>query len=958
MFERFTDRARRVIVLAQEEARMLNHNYIGTEHILLGLIHEGEGVAAKALESMGISLEDVRREVEEIIGQGSQPHTGHIPFTPRAKKVLELSLREGLQMGHKYIGTEFLLLGLIREGDGVAAQVLTKLGADLPRVRQQVIQLLSGYEGGQQEGGGDSNQAPGPIGAGAGSGAGAGGRGGSGGSGERSNSLVLDQFGRNLTQAAKDGKLDPVVGRESEVERIMQVLSRRTKNNPVLIGEPGVGKTAVVEGLALDIVNGKVPETLKDKQLYSLDLGSLVAGSRYRGDFEERLKKVLKEINQRGDIILFIDEIHTLVGAGAAEGAIDAASLLKPKLARGELQTIGATTLDEYRKHIEKDAALERRFQPVQVDEPSLDDTFLILKGLRDKYEAHHRVSYTDEALHAAAQLADRYINDRFLPDKAVDLLDEAGARMRIKRMTAPKGLREVDDRIAEVRREKEAAIDAQDFEKAAGLRDDERKLGEERSEKEKQWRSGDLEEIAEVGEDQIAEVLAHWTGIPVLKLTEKESSRLLNMEEELHKRIIGQDEAVKSVSRAIRRTRAGLKDPRRPSGSFIFAGPSGVGKTELSKSLANFLFGSDDDLIQIDMGEFHDRFTASRLFGAPPGYVGYEEGGQLTEKVRRKPFSVVLFDEIEKAHKEIYNTLLQVLEDGRLTDGQGRVVDFKNTVLIFTSNLGTQDISKPVGLGFTGASENDSDAQYERMKAKVNDELKKHFRPEFLNRIDDVVVFHQLTREQIVQMVNLLIDRVGTQLEERDMGIELTDKAQNLLAQRGFDPVLGARPLRRTIQRDIEDQLSEKILFGEIGAGEIISVDVEGWDGESKDDSGATFTFTPRPKPLPDDIDEPSLADASVRDNNPSEDAADGSDSGSDSDGDNGDGNGNGGPEGDDPKDGGPKDGGSGSDNDGIDTNGEPDVISPDVPSEKPGLGNSDDDGKNPPPAGAGQPM
>ncbi|EFM42811.1 ATPase family associated with various cellular activities (AAA) [Corynebacterium accolens ATCC 49726] len=958
MFERFTDRARRVIVLAQEEARMLNHNYIGTEHILLGLIHEGEGVAAKALESMGISLEDVRREVEEIIGQGSQPHTGHIPFTPRAKKVLELSLREGLQMGHKYIGTEFLLLGLIREGDGVAAQVLTKLGADLPRVRQQVIQLLSGYEGGQQEGGGDSNQAPGPIGAGAGSGAGAGGRGGSGGSGERSNSLVLDQFGRNLTQAAKDGKLDPVVGRESEVERIMQVLSRRTKNNPVLIGEPGVGKTAVVEGLALDIVNGKVPETLKDKQLYSLDLGSLVAGSRYRGDFEERLKKVLKEINQRGDIILFIDEIHTLVGAGAAEGAIDAASLLKPKLARGELQTIGATTLDEYRKHIEKDAALERRFQPVQVDEPSLDDTFLILKGLRDKYEAHHRVSYTDEALHAAAQLADRYINDRFLPDKAVDLLDEAGARMRIKRMTAPKGLREVDDRIAEVRREKEAAIDAQDFEKAASLRDDERKLGEERSEKEKQWRSGDLEEIAEVGEDQIAEVLAHWTGIPVLKLTEKESSRLLNMEEELHKRIIGQDEAVKSVSRAIRRTRAGLKDPRRPSGSFIFAGPSGVGKTELSKSLANFLFGSDDDLIQIDMGEFHDRFTASRLFGAPPGYVGYEEGGQLTEKVRRKPFSVVLFDEIEKAHKEIYNTLLQVLEDGRLTDGQGRVVDFKNTVLIFTSNLGTQDISKPVGLGFTGASENDSDAQYERMKAKVNDELKKHFRPEFLNRIDDVVVFHQLTREQIVQMVNLLIDRVGTQLEERDMGIELTDKAQNLLAQRGFDPVLGARPLRRTIQRDIEDQLSEKILFGEIGAGEIISVDVEGWDGESKDDSGATFTFTPRPKPLPDDIDEPSLADASVRDNDPSEDAADGSDSGSDSDGDNGDGNGNGGPEGDDPKDGGPKDGGSGSGNDGIDTNGEPDVISPDVPSEKPGLGNSDDDGKNPPPAGAGQPM
>ena len=677
---------------------------------------------------------------------------------------------------------------------------------------------------------------------------------------------MLDQFGRNLTQAAKEGKLDPVVGRDKEIERIMQVLSRRTKNNPVLIGEPGVGKTAVVEGLALDIVNGKVPETLKDKQLYSLDLGSLVAGSRYRGDFEERLKKVLKEINQRGDIILFIDEIHTLVGAGAAEGAIDAASLLKPKLARGELQTIGATTLDEYRKHIEKDAALERRFQPVKVDEPSLEDTVLILKGLRDKYEAHHRVSYTDEALKAAAHLSDRYINDRFLPDKAVDLLDEAGARMRIKRMTAPEGLREVDDRIAEVRKEKEAAIDAQDFEKAAGLRDKERKLGEERAEKEKQWRSGELEDIAEVGEDQIAEVLAHWTGIPVLKLTEKESSRLLNMEEELHKRIIGQDEAVKAVSRAIRRTRAGLKDPRRPSGSFIFAGPSGVGKTELSKALANFLFGSDDDLIQIDMGEFHDRFTASRLFGAPPGYVGYEEGGQLTEKVRRKPFSVVLFDEIEKAHKEIYNTLLQVLEDGRLTDGQGRVVDFKNTVLIFTSNLGTQDISKAVGLGFSGSASQDADGQFERMKNKVHDELKKHFRPEFLNRIDEIVVFHQLTQEQIVQMVELLIARVEKQLTERDMGIELTQKAKDLLAKRGFDPVLGARPLRRTIQREIEDQLSEKILFGEIGAGDLVTVDVENWDGESKDNSKATFTFSPSPKPLPAGTFTDEEADAEVR--------------------------------------------------------------------------------------------
>ncbi|MDO4915710.1 ATP-dependent Clp protease ATP-binding subunit, partial [Corynebacterium sp.] len=756
MFERFTDRARRVVVLAQEEARALNHNYIGTEHILLGLIREGEGVAAKALESMGISREAVRSEVEDIIGKGSQPPSGYIPFTPRAKKVLELSLREALQLGHKYIGTEHILLGLIREGEGVAAQVLVKLGADLPRVRQQVIQLLSGYEGQ-----GDESQEPGtsePAGAGVGSATL--GRSSNNESGRKSNSLVLDQFGRNLTQAAKDGKLDPVVGREKEIERIMQVLSRRTKNNPVLIGEPGVGKTAVVEGLALDIVNGKVPEILKDKQLYSLDMGSLVAGSRYRGDFEERLKKVLKEINQRGDIILFIDEIHTIVGAGAAEGAIDAASLLKPKLARGELQTIGATTLDEYRKHIEKDAALERRFQPVQVPEPSVELSVEILKGLRPKYEAHHHVSITDAALVAAASLSDRYINDRFLPDKAVDLIDEAGARMRIKRMTAPESLRKVDEKIAKIRKQKEAAIDDQDFEKAAGLRDQERKLGEEREEKERQWRSGELEDVAEVGEEQIAEVLANWTGIPVFKLTEEESDRLLHMEEELHKRIIGQEDAVKSVSRAIRRTRAGLKDPRRPSGSFIFAGPSGVGKTELSKALAEFLFGEDDALIQIDMSEFHDKFTASRLFGAPPGYVGYEEGGQLTEKVRRKPFSVVLFDEIEKANNEIYNTLLQVLEDGRLTDGQGRVVDFKNTVLIFTSNLGTGDISKAVGMGFSGVGETDEEGRYERMKSKVNDELKKHFRPEFLNRIDDIVVFHQLTQDQIIQMVDLLVNR------------------------------------------------------------------------------------------------------------------------------------------------------------------------------------------------------
>ncbi|MGH3870528.1 MAG: ATP-dependent Clp protease ATP-binding subunit [Pseudonocardiaceae bacterium] len=842
MFERFTDRARRVVVLAQEEARMLNHNYIGTEHILLGLIHEGEGVAAKALESLGIALEGVRQQVEEIIGQGQQAPSGHIPFTPRAKKVLELSLREALQLGHNYIGTEHILLGLIREGEGVAAQVLVKLGADLNRVRQQVLQLLSGYQGKEPTESGSGR-----------------------GEGTPSSSLVLDQFGRNLTSSAREGKLDPVIGRGKEIERVMQVLSRRTKNNPVLIGEPGVGKTAVVEGLAQNIVKGEVPETLKDKQLYTLDLGSLVAGSRYRGDFEERLKKVLKEIRTRGDIILFIDEIHTLVGAGAAEGAIDAASILKPMLARGELQTIGATTLDEYRKHVEKDPALERRFQPIQVGEPGIDHTIEILKGLRDRYEAHHRVSITDSALVAAASLADRYINDRFLPDKAIDLIDEAGARMRIRRMTAPPDLREFDEKIAAVRRDKESAIDAQDFEKAAKLRDSEKQLLVKKSEREKQWKAGDLDVVAEVDDEQIAEVLANWTGIPVFKLTEAETTRLLRMEDELHKRIIGQHEAVKAVSKAMRRTRAGLKDPKRPSGSFIFAGPSGVGKTELSKALAEFLFGDDNSLIQIDMGEFHDRYTASRLFGAPPGYVGYEEGGQLTEKVRRKPFSVVLFDEIEKAHQEVYNTLLQVLEDGRLTDGQGRTVDFKNTVIIFTTNLGTSDISKAVGLGFSVG--NDESSNYERMKSKVNDEVKKHFRPEFLNRIDDTIVFHQLTEDEIIRMVDLMIARVEVQLRNKDMELELTTLAKKLLAKRGFDPVLGARPLRRTIQREIEDQLSEKILFGEIEAGQIIIVDAENFDGDSLSEN-SRFVFRGAAKPLqvpdalPVDLDSASSTD------------------------------------------------------------------------------------------------
>ena len=812
MFERFTDRARRVVVLAQEEARMLNHNYIGTEHILLGLIHEGEGVAAKALEALGISLEAVRSQVEEIIGQGQQAPSGHIPFTPRAKKVLELSLREALQLGHNYIGTEHILLGLIREGEGVAAQVLVKLGADLNRVRQQVIQLLSGYQGKEPAAQG------GPA------------------EGTPTTSLVLDQFGRNLTQAAREGKLDPVIGREKEIERVMQVLSRRTKNNPVLIGEPGVGKTAIVEGLAQAIVKGDIPETLRDKQLYSLDLGALVAGSRYRGDFEERLKKVLKEIRTRGDIVLFIDEIHTLVGAGAAEGAIDAASILKPMLARGELQTIGATTLDEYRKHLEKDAALERRFQPIQVAEPTLAHTIEILKGLRDRYETHHKVSISDSAIVSAATLADRYISDRFLPDKAIDLIDEAGSRLRIRRMTAPPELREFDEKIAGARKDKESAIDAQDFEKAASFRDKEKTLLAEKIEREKTWKAGDLDIVAEVDEELIAEVLSHSTGIPVFKLTEEETARLLRMEDELHRRVIGQDQAIRALSQAIRRTRAGLKDPKRPGGSFIFAGPSGVGKTELSRTLAAFLFGDQNALIQLDMSEYSEKHTASRLFGAPPGYVGYDEGGQLTEKVRRKPFSVVLFDEIENAHPDIFNTLLQVLEDGRLTDSQGRVVDFKNTVIIMTTNLGTRDISKTLGLGFHNSD--DVLGNYERMKGKVSDELKTHFRPEFLNRIDDIVVFHQLSEGEIVQIVDLMIANLDERLRAKDMGIELTSAAKALLAKRGYDPVLGARPLRRTIQREIEDVLSEKILFGDAKPGEITLVDVETVDEKEK------FTF------------------------------------------------------------------------------------------------------------------
>ena len=825
MFERFTDRARRVVVLAQEEARLLNHNYIGTEHILLGLIHEGEGVAAKALESLGISLEAVREQVEEIIGQGGSSPSGHIPFTPRAKKVLELSLREALQLGHNYIGTEHILLGLIREGEGVAAQVLTKLGADLSRVRQQVIQLLSGYSGSgdqENEGGRRGERAS----------AGTGGRG-----GDSSSSMVLDQFGRNLTQLAKEKKLDPVIGRSREAERVMQVLSRRTKNNPVLVGEPGVGKTAIVEGLARSIATNDVPEPLRGKQLYTLDLGALVAGSRYRGDFEERLKKVLKEIKTRGDIILFIDELHTLVGAGAAEGAIDAASILKPMLARGELQTIGATTLDEYRKHLEKDAALERRFQKIIVDEPSVSHTIEILKGLRDRYEEHHKVTITDQALVAAANLADRYISDRHLPDKAIDLIDEAGSRLRLKRMETPPDFKEIENELAIVTNDKKAAVESQNFEEAGRLRDKEKELLTKKETMETEMKDSGVDFFDEVDEEAIAEVLSVWTGIPVYKLTEEETAKLLRMEDELHKRVIGQEDSIKAVSQAIRRTRAGLKDPKRPSGSFIFLGPSGVGKTELAKTLAEFLFGDEQALISLDMSEYMEKHTVSRLMGSPPGYVGYEEGGQLTEAVRRKPFSVVLFDEIEKAHPDVFNALLQILEEGRLTDSQGRSVDFRNTVLIMTSNLGTRDLRK-ANLGFTT---NDESVTYQKMKEKVIESLKNHFRPEFLNRVDETIVFHELSKSEVTRIVDLMVARVTEQLEMQGMGLEVTVEAKHYLADRGYDPELGARPLRRAIQRLVEDPLSERLLLKEFTAGQIVVVDI---DNEIEDETDSKIIF------------------------------------------------------------------------------------------------------------------
>ena len=816
MFERFTERARQVVVLAQDEARALKHNYIGTEHILLGLLREEEGLAARVLESLDITVEEVRAQVARIVGQGDEVTTGQIPFTPRAKKVLELALREALSLGHNYIGTEHILLGLVRENEGVAARILLDFDADAEKIRNEIIRMLSGP--GRRQGGT------------------------SGATSEKGkSSKLLDQFGRNLTKQASEGKLDPVVGRQTEIERVMQILSRRTKNNPVLIGEPGVGKTAVVEGLASRISAGQVPDLLKNKQIYTLDLAALVAGSKYRGEFEERLKKVMKEITQRGDIILFIDELHNLVGAGAAEGAIDAASILKPALARGELQTIGATTLDEYRKYLERDAALERRFQQIRVEEPSTDDTVQILRGLRDRYEAHHRCKITDEALEAAATLASRYIQDRHLPDKAIDLIDEAASRMRIKTMTAPPRYRELEEEIEKVRKDKEDSIENQEFEKAASLRDKERKLTQKKRELEDQWRDSEQTEQPSIGEDEIADIVSMWTGIPVFKLTEAESQRLVRMEEELHKRVIGQDAAIVAVSKSIRRARAGIKDPKRPTGSFIFLGPSGVGKTELARTLAEFLFGDEEAMIQIDMSEYMEKHAVSRLVGSPPGYIGYDEGGQLTEAVRRKPYSVVLFDEIEKAHPDVFNILLQILEDGKLTDSQGRKVDFRNVIVIMTSNIGSASISKNVSLGFTLS--NEDGLSYDDMKTRVMADLKKVFRPELLNRIDEIIVFPKLTKNEILQIVDLLMNRLRVQMAEHEVTIELTDEAKDLLVDKGWDPTMGARPLRRAIQRYIEDPLADFVLGRQLEPGSTILV-------ARKNDEEADITVLPPSPP------------------------------------------------------------------------------------------------------------
>ncbi|MCM3342325.1 ATP-dependent protease ATP-binding subunit ClpC [Paenibacillus sp. MER TA 81-3] len=800
MFGRFTERAQKVLALAQEEAVRLGHNNIGTEHILLGLIREGEGIAAKALVALGLGLEKIQDEVESLIGRGQEQPT-NIAYTPRAKKVIELSMDEARKLGHTYVGTEHILLGLIREGEGVAARVLNNLGISLNKARQQVLQLLGSSEAVSSHHGQSQNVS----------------------------TPTLDSLARDLTAIAKEGNLDPVIGRSKEIERVIQVLSRRTKNNPVLIGEPGVGKTAVAEGLAQKIINNEIPETLRDKRVMTLDMGSVVAGTKYRGEFEDRLKKIMDEIRQAGNIILFIDELHTLIGAGGAEGAIDASNILKPALARGELQCIGATTLDEYRKYIEKDAALERRFQPITVDQPTPEETVQILKGLRDRYEAHHRVKITDEAIDQAVKLSDRYITDRFLPDKAIDLIDEASSKVRLHSYTVPPNLKELEARLEDIRKEKDASVQSQEFEKAAALRDTEQKMREELETVRNQWKEKQGRMDSEVTPEDIAQIVASWTGIPVLKLKEEESERLLNMEEILHERVIGQDEAVKAVSRAIRRARAGLKDPKRPMGSFIFLGPTGVGKTELARALAESLFGDDNAVIRIDMSEYMEKHSTARLVGAPPGYVGYEEGGQLTEKVRRKPYSVVLLDEIEKAHPEVFNILLQVLEDGRLTDSKGRVVDFRNTLIILTSNVGAEAIKRNSTLGFTAA--NDTSRDYNNMKDKVMAELKKSFRPEFLNRIDEIIVFHSLDEKHIAEIVTLMADELRKRLKEQDIDFQLTDDAKAFLAKEGYDPAYGARPLRRAIQKHIEDRLSEELLRGQIIKGDAVLIDEK--DGE-----------------------------------------------------------------------------------------------------------------------------
>jgi ATP-dependent Clp protease ATP-binding subunit ClpC len=785
MFNRFTERARKVILLAKEEAKRFNHDYIGTEHILLGLVREGEGVAAAVLASFGLSPDKIRLEVEKLVQPGpTTVVSGDLPFTPKAKKVIELAMEEARALGHNYIGTEHLLLGLIREGEGVASQVLVNLGLELEKVREEVMNLLGseipGYEMGQKV--------------------------------SHAKTPALDAFGRDLTKLAKDGKLDPVIGRKNEIERVIQILSRRTKNNPVLLGEAGVGKTAIVEGLAQKIIAGDVPELLKDKRLIILDLALMVAGTKYRGQFEERIKAVMDEIKRSEDVIVFIDELHTLVGAGGAEGAIDASNILKPALSRGEIQCIGATTLDEYRKHIEKDAALERRFQTIMVEPPSVDETVEILKGLRDRYEAHHRVKFTDEAVEAAAKLSDRYISGRYLPDKAIDLIDEAGARARLSVMTAPPDVKYIEDKMAVVKQEKEAAVKNQDFEKAAKFRDEERKLKEEFNRIKKEWKESKGKIEPKVTDDDIAVIVAKWTGIPILKLEEKEQDKFLNMEEALHKRVIGQDEAISAIAHAVRRSRAGIKDPRRPIGSFVFLGPTGVGKTLVGRALAEFMFGDEDAVIQIDMSEYMEKFNVSRLVGAPPGYVGYEEGGQLTEKVRRKPYSVVLLDEIEKAHPDVFNILLQMLEEGRLTDSFGRKVDFKNTIIIMTSNIGAEMLKKQGSIGFKSQAE---EVTYQTMKERLLDEVKRTFKPEFINRVDDIIVFRSLTKEDLERIVDLEVKDVESRLKEQNIKIEITKEAKDFLIEKGFDKNFGARPLKRTIQRFLEDPLAEEIIKG-----------------------------------------------------------------------------------------------------------------------------------------------